>query len=366
MPEKFATSQATQDYFRTHRLNADKVRRFNELYVSALAMGTYLGPSDDATDGLYEAALVQAGLAGVNFFDTAINYRCQRSERNIGYAIKKLAAHGIYRDQIFISTKGGFLPADTHPHDYENYIQKCYLNTGIITPEDIVANCHVMTPKYLQSQIDLSLRNLKESSIDLYYLHNPEIQLPHVGETEFYRRLVLAFDLFEKNVAEGKIKSYGLATWNGFRQPLGSADLLNLSRVISCAREAGGQNHHFKAIQMPYNLAMLEAVGIPNQKIGGTDFSTIAAATQNGLVVFISAPLVQAQVLKMPESILNALPGQGTATQKALQFVVSSPGVVSSMVGMKNREHVMENLHVLSQPNWSVDDLQKTTQKIIY
>lgn len=372
MPEKFATTQATQDYFRQHPLHADKVRRFNDLFVSALAVGTYLGSSDDATDRLYENALVQAGLAGVNFFDTAINYRCQRSERNIGYAIKKLASHGIYRDQIFISTKGGFLPADTHAHDYENTINKCYLNTGILTPEDIVANCHAMTPQYLQSQIDLSLKNLTESSIDLYYLHNPEIQLPYVGETGFYRRLILAFELFEKNVAEGKIKSYGLATWNGFRQPLGLADLLDLQRVISCAHEAGGPNHHFKAIQMPYNLAMLEAVGIRNQKIKGAvsasgmaDFPAIEAAAHHGLAVFISAPLVQAQVLKMPEAILRSLPDEGTAAQKALQFVVSSSGVVAAMVGMKNRTHVTENLHVLSQPNWSIADLEKVAQTLV-
>lgn len=366
MPEKFATSQATQGYFPSRSLHANKVRRFGDLFVSALAVGTYLGPSDEATDHLYEKALVQAGLSGINFFDTAINYRCQRSERNIGYAIKKLASHGIHRDQVFLSTKGGFLPADTHPHDYENSIYKCYLNTGILSPDDIVANCHCMTPRYLQSQIDLSLKNLTESTIDLYYLHNPETQLRHVGETEFYRRLILVFELFEKNVALGKIKSYGLATWHGFRQPPGVADLLSLQRVMSCAREVAGDNHHLRAIQLPYNLAMLEAVGIPNQKIDGVELSAIAAATHYGLNVFISAPLVQAQVLKMPDTVLRSLPGTtpeaGTAAQKALQFVVSSPGVVAAMVGMKNLTHVAENLSILSEPNWSVAELQKATQ----
>ena len=365
MPEKFATVSATRVYFDSHFVHADKLRHFGDLSVSALAVGTYLGASDDATDHLYENALVQAGLSGVNFFDTAINYRCQRSERNIGYAVKKLAAHGVYRDQIFISTKGGFLPADTHAEDYENTIYKCYLNTGILSPDDIVDNCHCMTPKFLQSQIDLSLKNLKETTIDLYHLHNPEIQLSEVGQEEFYRRLTLVFDLFEKNVADGKIKSYGLATWNGFRQAPGTVDLLDLQRVISCACVAGGANHHFKAIQLPYNLVMLEAVGVQNQKVDGEIFPAIAAAAYHGLAVFISAPLVQSQVIKMPAHILQALPGSGNAVYKALQFVVSSPGVTSAMVGMKNVEHVMENLEVLAQPNWSVADLQKSSQLLV-
>src|SRR5712672_757015 len=52
--------------------------------VSALGLGTYLGECDDAEDARYAATVSAALEKGVNLFDTAINYRCQRSERTIG------------------------------------------------------------------------------------------------------------------------------------------------------------------------------------------------------------------------------------------------------------------------------------------
>ena len=60
------------------------------LSVSSLGIGTYLGKSDAEADRAYTEALIAAGEAGINFFDTAINYRDQRSERSIGAALRHL------------------------------------------------------------------------------------------------------------------------------------------------------------------------------------------------------------------------------------------------------------------------------------
>lgn len=362
---KFATPEATQAYQSRFPCHPDKRRFFDGLSLSAMAVGTYLGPSDLEGDALYEDSLVQAGQNGINFFDTAINYRCQRSERNIAYALRKLAGLGIPRDQLFISTKGGFLPADSDPQTYQETILKCYLNTGILAPEDIVENCHCMTPKYLQTQIDLSIKNLKIDSIDLYYLHNPETQLRSVSQNDFYKNLQKVFELFEKNIADEKIKRYGLATWNGFRQGFGAPDLLDLEKILKVAKEVAGDKHHFCAIQLPYNLAMLEAVGIPNQKIGGEDFPILPAAAHHGVAVMISAPLMQTGVLKLPQGFYGQIPGEESSVQKALQFVLSSPGVTSVMVGMKTKKHVDENRHVLQIPNWTVENLQDISRSLI-
>lgn len=365
MPEKFATKEGTEAYFQNHEIGTTKLRQFGDKKISAVACGTYLGASDSEVDRLYEESLVYAAQNGVNFFDTAINYRCQRSERNIAFALRKLAGLGVHRDQVFISTKGGFLPADGDPNDFQNYVLKCFLNTGLIKPEDIVSNCHCMTPDYIQSQIDLSLQNLKIKTIDLYYLHNPEIQLPKLGPLEFYKRIEKVFEVFEKNVSDGKIKSYGLATWNGFRQAIGAEDRIDLEQVIQCAKNVAGDNHHFKAIQLPYNLAMVEAVAIQSQMIGGEQFPIIPAAVHNGLSVFISAPLMQSHVKELPQELYDKMPGKGTNMQKALQFVTSSPGVISAMVGMKSLEHTKENLGVLKMDNWEVQDLQNIARLLV-
>jgi aryl-alcohol dehydrogenase-like predicted oxidoreductase len=74
------------------------------LNVSSLGIGTYMGGVDDAADRAYTDALLAAGESGINFFDAAINYRNQRSERCIGAALKRLQ-----RDETVICTKAGFL-----------------------------------------------------------------------------------------------------------------------------------------------------------------------------------------------------------------------------------------------------------------
>src|SRR5688500_14779545 len=58
--------------------------------ASSLGMGTYPGDCDDAEDARYAATGVEALRRGINLLDTAINYRCQRSERSIGNALRKI------------------------------------------------------------------------------------------------------------------------------------------------------------------------------------------------------------------------------------------------------------------------------------
>src|SRR5678815_3872092 len=87
-----------------------------ELVLSSIGIGTYLGNADDATDLSYTCAIVRAVQLGVNVIDTAANYRFQRSERAIGEALEILAnEHGVAREELFICTKGGYLPFDGAP-----------------------------------------------------------------------------------------------------------------------------------------------------------------------------------------------------------------------------------------------------------
>jgi aryl-alcohol dehydrogenase-like predicted oxidoreductase len=74
-----------------------------------------------------------------------------------------------------------------------------------------------MTPSYLLNQLDCSLRNLDLECVDIYYVHNPETQLGKIAREEFSDRLLRAFEALESAVAAGKIRLYGAATWNGYR-----------------------------------------------------------------------------------------------------------------------------------------------------
>ena len=106
---KWATQKATEKHFQSFGFDPSKIRRFDDLFVSAIGCGTYLGPADEETDRLYEETLLQAGLQGVNFFDTAIHYRAMKSEKVLQRVVHALSLQGIARDQIVISTKGGYL-----------------------------------------------------------------------------------------------------------------------------------------------------------------------------------------------------------------------------------------------------------------
>ena len=319
------------------------------LRLGSVGIGTYLGREDDATDGLYRRSVAHALDRSINVVDTAINYRHQRSERAIGAALAEAITRGVVaRDEVFVATKGGYMPFDAEiPRDPAAYFTETYLDSGIVLPDDVVGGSHCMTPRYLADQIDRSRRNLGLETLDLYYLHNPESQLEALERREFMRRLRAAFAAFEEAVAAGKIARYGTATWNGYREPPGAPALLVLADIVAAAREVGGPDHHFRAIQLPYNLAMTEAFTRANQPIGTETVSTLEAAKRLDVYVMGSASVYQGQLTRnLPPVIVDFLPGPDSDAQRALQFVRSTPGIGTALVGMKSAAHVNENAGV--------------------
>ena len=102
---------------------------------------------------------------------------------------------GYSREELVICTKGGYLPFDGAPtRNVRDYLEETFIKPGIASFDDFVGGSHCMTPGYLQNQIDQSLRNMNIESVDVYYIHNPESQLGHVSEDEFYYRITAAFE----------------------------------------------------------------------------------------------------------------------------------------------------------------------------
>ena len=316
------------------------------LWLSSIGLGTYLGNHDTETDRLYHDAVVRAIELGCNVIDSAINYRFQRSERSIGAALKDIAAKGFNRDEIVIATKGGFLPYDSEPpKDVRSYFDQTFIKTGIAQFSDVIAGCHCMTPKYLLNQLDCSLRNLGLECVDIYYVHNPEMQLGKVPRQEFNDRLLRAFEALEGAVSAGQIGAYGTATWNGYRNEPSAKDYLSLAEVVDLAAKAGGTHHHFKVIQLPLNLGMTEALSLTNQEVQGKQLTLLEAAQALGVTVMCSASVLQAQLTRnLPPIIGETFTDLATDGQRALQFVRSTPGVTTALIGMKQLQHVEENL----------------------
>jgi aryl-alcohol dehydrogenase-like predicted oxidoreductase len=356
-----ATLEGTTRYrerLQRETIAANHFRLEQNLWLSSLGIGTYLGKPDAATDARYTETVARAVALGVNVIDTAANYRFQRSERSIGAALRTLFesdddnnAARIARDEIIICTKGGYIPFDTNPPNGQEgvrrYIEETFIKPGIATSADIAAGSHCMTPKYLAHQIDQSLGNMNLAVIDVYYIHNPESQLGHVSRAEFETRLRAAFEQLERSVAEGKIKNYGVATWNGFRVAPNAQGYHSLERMLELAREAGGAEHHFRFIQLPFNLAMPEALTVSNQTFQGAEVSLLEAARALEVTVVASASILQGKVARdLSPEIREPLGSLASDALTAIQFTRSTPGITTALVGMSRLAHVEENLQL--------------------
>ncbi|HEX5411109.1 MAG TPA: aldo/keto reductase [Terriglobia bacterium] len=362
----YATSEGTARYRQQH---ADRLpghyRQSRGLWLSSIGLGTYLGDPTDEVDNRYGQTIALAVPAGINVFDTAVNYRHMHSERAVGRAISELISSGAaQRDEILLATKGGFLGYDgAEPADPSAYFQARLVRTGLVKPEEIVAGCHTLSPRYLDHQIDVSRGNLGVEAIDLYYLHNPETQLQEVSSEEFLRRLRKAIAGLEQAVADDRIRMYGAATWNGFRVQ-DSQEAISLEEILLVAQEVGGQNHHFGAIQLPFNIAMPEALTANTQPSNERRAPLLQVAREHGLMVFSSATLLQSHLARgLPAGFEQWTPGLATDAQRAIQFVRSTPGITCALVGMSSSEHLEENIATASRPPLSLDEYRKIFQK---
>jgi aryl-alcohol dehydrogenase-like predicted oxidoreductase len=80
----------------------------------------------------------------------------------------------------------------------------------------------------------------------------------------------------------------------------------------------------------------------------------LEAARELGIAVMASAPLHQGQLTRLPPMMSEYIPGLATDAQRAIQFVRSTPGVTTALVGMKTPAHVDENATIgrLSPMAW--------------
>lgn len=334
-----ATSEGTELYSKRMETVCapEHFRQAEKLWWSSIGIGTYLGSPDAQTDEMVAKAVYTSVKGGINVIDTAINYRYQRGEQSVGVALRKLFESGIKRDELIVCTKGGFIP---HPQGAV-WFRDTYLKSTDMEITDLAANCHCMHPTYLADQLEKSLANLGLETIDVYYLHNPETQLGHVDQPTFEARLEAAFRMLEKAVNAGKIRAYGLATWSAFRVTGAQARHISLERVKQIAQLAGGDKNHFRYVQMPLNLKQAEAVDTPTQQIGHKVLPAIPAALALGLHPVISGSIGQGELASRG----NATAGKTeTAARYALQFTRSTPGILTSLIGMKQPRHVEENL----------------------
>lgn len=361
-----ATTEGTFAYAkRFPNFSRDYFTPSQGVFISSLGIGTFIPEpyKEENYTFSFKEVIIEAVKNGANMIDTAINYRYQQSEREIGEALKELAAQGFGREELLLTSKAGFLPLDfPFPKDPYAWINETVIQSGLATKEEVIDDQYCISTAYLEWSLEKSLKNMGLETLDIFYLHNPETALGKLPYEALLAYIEAAFALFEKKAAEGKIRHYGIATWNGFLYQEGDMEYLALQDVVHIARKVGGENHHFKYIQLPYNLAKTHAYSYPNQKgPDGRYYTVMQAAAGFGLGVVTSSSLLQMNLFKKPfvQSTVELLGvTEMTDIHHALQFSRSG-GAVSALFGSHDPEHVKTNLLLGHFPKAKKENYQK-------
>jgi aryl-alcohol dehydrogenase-like predicted oxidoreductase len=356
-----ATSLGTSGFKRKHDVQSDHFAHPDEFWLSSIALGTLRGEPGGVDDLLYRSVIGDFLERAGNVFNTALSDRMQTSERALGQAIQRAVREGqVAREEIVVVTKGGALTPDPdRVRDFQSAqrdLYASYIDSGILDASAITRG-HSMSPRFLLDQIQRSRRNLGLETIDYYMIQEPEIQLRALGADGFRKALCQTFEAMEMAVSKGWIAAYGLATWDGFLLPDSDRSHLSIVDLFDAALEVGSGDHHLRAIQLPYGLAMGEGA-VRESQLGpdGHSRAILDSLQDTGTVVFASAPLYGGRLLgHIPPFVREAFPEAPSDALAAIQFVRSTANVTSAVVSMRDAGHVEENMRLRSIPRANPD-----------
>ncbi|MGH7232829.1 MAG: aldo/keto reductase [Nitrospiraceae bacterium] len=274
------------------------------LTASRLGFGGY---RIDMEDAAHREALVHALRNGCNLLDTSTNYTDGDSERLVGSVLAELIKKGeITRDAIIVVSKIGYVQGQNMTR------AQAREKAGRPYP-DMVKYAeglwHCLHPEFIADQLELSLERLGLDTLDVCLLHNVEYFLSdakHRGLTdvaglrqEFDRRAQTAFEYLETQVAEGRLRYYGVSS-NTCALPPDDPEATSVSRLLEAAQIASTAaaaasaaplgSHHFKVLQCPMNLFESGALLTPNTGRDG-NHTVLELAQTERLAVLVNRPL---------------------------------------------------------------------------
>lgn len=325
------------------------------LQLSALGLGTFPGAATDDVDASYAEIIAGALQSGINVIDTAAHYRYGRSMRAAGEGLRRAFAAGVARGQVYVVGKGGFLRFDEGPPgDLDVWFEEQVARKGLGTRDDLTG-VHCLAPGYIAQQIDELRAALGVETLDAFLVDQPEVHIPRIGKEALNRRLQSVFAVCEQAVSQGKIRSYGISTFEGFRVETDHALFQSLASLLGLAENAARivhrdaqARHHFRVVQLPFNAVMNEGFTRFSQATGqGNVASTLQAAHQLRLFVMGSHGLAKGRLAETGiDALQTAMPELQSDAQRALQYNRSTPGLGVSLVGISTPGHLEDVLAV--------------------
>jgi aryl-alcohol dehydrogenase-like predicted oxidoreductase len=283
--------------------------------VSAISLGSWLTYGGAVEDRTAIACLHRAYDLGINFFDTANQYRRGGAEEVVGRALKDVP-----RDSYVLATKV-FFPMGEGPND------------------------RGLSRKHVMEQCHASLRRLGMDYIDLYQCHRYD------PETPLEETLRALDDL----VMQGKVLYVGVSEWSATQiaDAVYVARALNLDRIVSnqpiynllqryvereiiplCEREGIGQ-----VVFSPLAQGVLTGKYRPGQP---PEQGTRAADPESNMFMY---NLMKDETLAAVQRLQGVAAEAGySLAQLALAWVLRQPNVSTAITGASRPQQVDENV----------------------
>lgn len=329
------------------------------LQLSSIGIGSFPGEATDAVDAGYAQVIERALLNGLNVVDTAAHYRYGRSLGAVGEGLRRAFAGGVGRDQVFVVSKGGFLTfKDGVPDDLDAWFAREIVAKGLGQKSDL-SQAHLLNPRHIAFQLELSRQAMGLETLDAFLVDQPEVHIPVIGKDQVNKKLEQVFMVLEQAVKDGKLRFYGISTFQGFRVETDDALFQSLTSMQGLAEKAAATvwgepnaKHHFKVAQLPFNQVLLEGFTRFSQATGqGNIASTFQAAHQLRVYLMASHTLFKGHLAgQCLDPVVQAMPTLRNHAQRAIQFNRSTPGLGTTLVGISTPAHLDDALAVARTP----------------
>jgi len=288
-----ATARLAENYAKLYGTSGYAAFGDTGLSVSRLGFGGY---RIDESRPEHREALRKALHEGCNLIDTSSNYSAGSSERLIGAVLGQLVSSGeVRREEVVVVSKVGYLQGAALERARRREREGRPYPEVVKVSDDL---WHCIHPEWIDQELARSLERLGLETLDVCLLHNPEYFLTHAARSgaaspqsdreELYRRMQAAFTRLEEHVQRGRLRYYGVSS-NTAAAPAGDPEATDLARMLQAAELAAPGRHHFRVLELPFNL--IESAAALDANTDGGGRTVLEQALGNGVAVLANRPL---------------------------------------------------------------------------